>query len=55
MDLRIGDGSDWAFINGAWSEDAQGRIAGMVLLSITSEPKALEWTRAWIETVARGR
>jgi len=29
----------------------QGRIAGMVFLSITSEPKALEWTRAWIAQV----
>lgn len=26
MELKIGDGSDWAFINGAWSEDASGRI-----------------------------
>ena len=26
MQLRIGDGSDWAFIKGAWSEDEEGRI-----------------------------
>ncbi|HUT74346.1 MAG TPA: hypothetical protein VM221_05890 [Armatimonadota bacterium] len=26
MNLRIGDGRDWAFVNGAWSEDAAGRI-----------------------------
>jgi hypothetical protein len=26
MDLKIGDGKDWAFINGAWHEDETGRI-----------------------------
>jgi len=26
----------------------EGRIAGLVLLSITNEPRALDWTRAWI-------
>ena len=26
MDLKIGDGSQWAFINGAWREDETGRI-----------------------------
>ena len=27
MNLRIGDGRDWAFVNGAWSEDAWGCIS----------------------------
>jgi len=26
MELKIGDGSQWAFINGAWREDETGRI-----------------------------
>jgi hypothetical protein len=42
MELQCATGLKWL---------KEGRIAGMVFLSITNEPAALEWTRSWIRGI----